>query len=100
MEEARRMLKVYRALDSDDRLNILLTVSREPDMAFNDIARKTGIDRGLLAYHLGVLKKVGLVEMEYERRSKKSTKYHLTEEGTEILRKLKLIEKPAKLSSY
>ncbi|MGC9346030.1 MAG: ArsR/SmtB family transcription factor [Candidatus Bathyarchaeales archaeon] len=98
MEEARRMLKVYRALDNDDRLNILLTVSREPDMAFNDIARKTGIDRGLLAYHLGVLKKVGLVEMEYERRSRKSTKYRLTEEGTDILRKLKLIEKPVKLS--
>ncbi len=98
MEEARRMLKVYRALDNDDRLNILLTVSREPDMAFNDIARKTGIDRGLLAYHLGVLKKVGLVEMEYERRSRKSTKYRLTEEGTEILRKFKLIEKPVKLS--
>jgi len=40
------------------------------------------------------LKNVGLVEMEYQKRSKKLTKYRVTEEGKEILEKLKLVEKP------
>ncbi len=90
MEEARRMLKIYRVLDNDHRLNILITLFNEPNMAFNDIARKTGIERGLLAYHLGLLRHVGLVKMEYDRRSKKSTKYRLTDEGVKILKELKL----------
>ncbi len=92
MEEARRMLKIYRVLDNDHRLNILITLFNEPDMAFNDIARETGIERGLLAYHLGLLRRVGLVEMEYDRRSKKSTKYRLTDEGVKILKELKLVK--------
>jgi DNA-binding transcriptional ArsR family regulator len=56
------------------------------------------MDKAALAYHLGVLKHVGLVEMEYEKRSKKLTKYRITEEGKEILRKLKLLEEPVKLA--
>jgi predicted transcriptional regulator len=38
------------------------------------------------------------VEMEYKKRSKKLTKYRVTEEGKEILKKLKLIEKPVEVS--
>ncbi|MEM3601347.1 MAG: winged helix-turn-helix domain-containing protein [Candidatus Bathyarchaeia archaeon] len=89
------MLTTYSILDNDYRLNILFTVAEEPDLSFNDIARKTGIEKALLAYHLGVLKHVGLVEMEYQKRSRKLTKYKLTEEGKEILEKLKLMVKPA-----
>jgi DNA-binding transcriptional ArsR family regulator len=74
MEEARKMLTIYRALDNESRLKILYTILNEPDIAFNDIARKTEIDKPALAYHLGVLKNVGLVEMEYQKRSKKLTK--------------------------
>jgi DNA-binding transcriptional ArsR family regulator len=98
MEEARKMLTIYRALDNDSRLKILYTILNEPDIAFNDIARKTEIDKPALAYHLGVLKNVGLVEMEYQKRSKKLTKYRVTEQGKEILKKLKLIEKPVEVS--
>ncbi|MGB9760654.1 MAG: transcriptional regulator [Brevinematia bacterium] len=98
MEEARRMLTIYRALDNDSRLKILYTVLNEPDIAFNDIARKVGIDKPALAYHLGVLKCVGLVEMEYQKRSKKLTKYRVTEEGKETLKKLKLMEKPTEIT--
>ncbi|MEM3590866.1 MAG: winged helix-turn-helix domain-containing protein [Candidatus Bathyarchaeia archaeon] len=97
MEELRRMLKIYSVLDNDYRLNILFTIADEPDISFNDIARKTGIEKGLLAYHLGVLKHVGLVEIEYSKRSKKITKYKLTDEGKRVLEKLKLAEKPANL---
>ena len=94
MEEARRMLTIYSVLDNDSRLKILYTIFNEPDIAFNDIARKTEMDKAAFAYHLGVLKNVGLVEMEYQKRSKKLTKYRVTEEGKEILEKLKLVEKP------
>jgi len=90
--ELRKRLKVYRAIDNNHRLNILTTLFDEPDIAFNDLARKTEIERGLLAYHMGVLKDVGLVESEYERRSKKSSKYRLTNEGIEILKEFKLDE--------
>jgi DNA-binding transcriptional ArsR family regulator len=98
MEEARRMLKIYSVLDNDSRLKILYTILQEPDIAFNDMASKTRMDKGSLAYHLGVLKHVGLVEMEYQKRSKKLTKYRITEEGKEILRELKLLEEPVKLA--
>jgi DNA-binding transcriptional ArsR family regulator len=98
MEEARRMLTIYSALDNDSRLKILCTIFNEPDIAFNDIARKTEMDKPALAYHLGVLKNVGLVEMEYQKRSKKLTKYRVTKEGEEILRKLNLVVEPVKPS--
>lgn len=94
--ELRKRLKVYRAIDNDHRLNILTTLFVEPDIAFNDLARKTEIERGLLAYHVGVMKDVGLVKSEYERRSKKSSKYRLTEEGIKVIEEFKLDEISAK----
>ena len=98
MEEARRMLTIYSVLDNDSRLKIIYTIFNEPDIAFNDIARKTEMDKAALAYHLGVLKHVKLVEMEYQKRSKKLTKYRVTKEGEEILRKLNLVVEPVKPS--
>jgi DNA-binding transcriptional ArsR family regulator len=98
MQEARKILTIYRALDNDSRLKILYTILNEPDIAFNDIARKTEIDKPALAYHLGVLKNVGLVEMGYQKRSKKLTKYRVTEQGKEILKKLNIVVEPVKPS--
>jgi DNA-binding transcriptional ArsR family regulator len=83
-----RMLIIYSALDNEDRLKILFTIFNEPDIAFNDISKKTDIDKSSLAYHLGVLKRAGLVEMEYQKRGKKLTKYRITEEGKKILEKV------------
>lgn len=93
--EVRQKLKVYRAIDNDYRLNVLTRLHDKPDIAFNDLAKEVGIDRGLLAYHMGVLKDVRLVESKYERRSKKSSKYRLTDAGIKILEEFKLI-KPTK----
>ncbi|MEM0313263.1 MAG: winged helix-turn-helix domain-containing protein [Candidatus Bathyarchaeia archaeon] len=98
MQDLRKLLTAYSILDNDYRLNILFTVADEPELSFNDIARKTGIEKALLAYHIGVLKHVGLVEMEYQKRSRKLTKYKLTEEGKKILEKLKQMEKAAEIS--
>ena len=94
--KARQKLKVYRAIDNDYRLNVLTRLRDEPDIAFNDLAKKVMIDRALLAYHVGVLKDVGLIESKYERRSKKSSKYRLTDEGIKILKEFKLVKTSTK----
>jgi predicted transcriptional regulator len=90
LRDARQRLKVYRAIDDDCRLSILVTLSRNPDLAFNEVARSLGIDTGLLAYHLGVLKHVGLVDGSFVRRGKNTTRYCLTEEGIQVLKEFKL----------
>jgi tetratricopeptide (TPR) repeat protein len=82
-----RMRIIYSALDNEDRLRIIFTIFNEPDISFNDISKKTGIDKPALAYHLGVLKRAGLVEMVYQKRGKKLTKYRITDEGKRILEK-------------
>jgi DNA-binding transcriptional ArsR family regulator len=69
-----RMLIIYSALDNEDRLKILFTIFNEPDISFNDISKKTDIDKSALAYHLGVLKRAGLVKMECQKRGKKTHK--------------------------
>jgi len=59
-------------------------------------ARVTGIankppashSSNIVGYHLGVLKAAGLVNVDYERRSKETSKYRLTEEGEKVLEKL------------
>jgi len=89
-KKIKEMLKILRALDNDTRLKILAVLQAEPNLSFNDIARKTGIERGALAYHLGVLKQAGLVELKYERRSKKITQYRLTDKARDVLAKLGL----------
>lgn len=89
-EELLEKLMVYRALDSDYRLLIISTLYNEPEISFNDLARRTGIEKGLLAYHLGVLRKAGLIECEFVRRSKKTSKYRLTEKGLKAVEEFKL----------
>jgi len=88
VEEARRMLTIYSVLDNDSRLKLLYTILDEPGITFDDVARKTKMDKAALAYHLGVLKRVKLVEMKCEKINKKS-RYWVTEKGKEILEKLR-----------
>ncbi|RLE68984.1 MAG: hypothetical protein DRJ43_04660 [Thermoprotei archaeon] len=91
IQEVREKLKVYRALDNEIRLRILLTLSKESPLAFSDIVRRVGVEKGLLAYHIGVLKSVGLVECRYERHSSKLSKYWLTDKARKVLKELNLI---------
>ena len=97
MEEIRRKLKIYGALDNDDRLNIIIALYNNPDISFNELARSVNIDKPLLAYHVGLLRHVGLIESKYERVGRKSTKYRLTDQAIKVLEELEIIEKPAKL---
>jgi DNA-binding MarR family transcriptional regulator/uncharacterized protein YoxC len=80
-------LPIYRVLCNKSRLRIIFTIINEPGIAFNDIARKTGINKFALSRHLIALMNVGLVEKEYQKRSKK-LKFRVTNEGKEIFEEL------------
>jgi DNA-binding transcriptional ArsR family regulator len=88
IEEARRRLQAYRALGNGVRLNAFLEISRRPGVSFNSLSRKIGVERGLLAYHLAVLKAAGIVKVSYERRSRQTSKYELTPEGEKLAQEL------------
>jgi len=84
----RRRLRAYRALGNGTRLNAFLEISRQPGVSFNDLSRIIKVERGLLAYHLAVLKAAGIVKVSYERRSKQTSKYELTREGEKLAQEL------------
>ncbi len=81
-------LKVYRALDNPLRLTAYLAIKEEPRLPFREIARKLGRSSGLTAYHVGVLKSAGLVDMNYVRHSKETSEYVLSKRGEEVYRSL------------
>lgn len=86
--ELRRMLMKYGALDNELRLKAFLTVAENPGVSFNELARKLKVEKGLLAYHLGVLKSANLLSMNPQREGRKTSHYMLTEEGEKILKKV------------
>ena len=80
------LLKMLRALDNEVRLRILLILMEEKEgISFNELARKLNIERGLLAYHIGILKHLDLVKCVYERRSRSVSRYSITERGKKVL---------------
>ena len=89
IEEARRKLRTYRALDNEIRLKALAVIHERPGISFNEISRKVKVERGLLAYHLGVLKAAGIVNVDYERTSKQTSKYEATDEGRKLIQELR-----------
>jgi predicted transcriptional regulator len=93
-EEVREKLRTYRALDNDRRLNAFLSINEQPGISFNELARKMRIERGLLAYHLGVLKASGLIDVTYVRRSRETSQYKLTKKGEEVLKELSAEKEP------
>lgn len=70
------------------RLKAFAEIAKNPGIYFSDLARKLGVERGLLAYHVGVLHAAGLVEQTLERRSKQISKYTVSEKGKRVLREL------------
>ncbi len=91
-QEAQRKLMLYGALNNPIRLDAFLLISENPGMAFNDIAKKFKEDKALVAYHLGVLKTVGLVNFAYERKGRTSySSYTLTDLAKKVLDELAVI---------
>jgi len=77
-------LRAYTALDNPIRLKAYLLIRESGDIPFHTMAKRLGVESGLLAYHLGVLKVADLVEMRYERSGREVSKYRLSERGRDL----------------
>src|SRR5207249_10770494 len=77
-------LKAYTALDNPIRLRAFRLIHDTPGVPFNEIAKHIRIESGLLAYHLGVLKANGVVDVANARVGRQVTSYRLGEIGQEI----------------
>jgi len=96
VKELRSLLRKYGALDNELRLAAVLEIMENPGISFNDLARKLGVEKGLLAYHIGVLKAAGLVKVNPHRKGRKTSHYQLTEECKSILEELlSKVERPS-----
>ncbi|MEM2123401.1 MAG: helix-turn-helix domain-containing protein [Candidatus Bathyarchaeia archaeon] len=85
VSELRQLLRRYGALDNENRLRAFLAIYENPGISFNEIARRVGVKRELLAYHLSVLKAADLVAMNLDRRGKAISNYQPTEEGKALM---------------
>lgn len=81
-------LRAYRALDNPLRLRAYTAIHDQPELSFNELARKLGVESGLTAYHVGVLKSAGLIDVEYVRKSRETSEYRLTPKGQTIYKHL------------
>ena len=88
IQEVRDKLMAYGALKNPYRWKAFIEIEKNPGIYFSDLARKINIERGLLAYHIGVLHATELIERTLERESKRISKYKITEKGKQILREL------------
>src|SRR2546425_3175937 len=91
-------LKAYTALDNPIRLRAFRLIHESPGVPFNEIARRIRIESGLLAYHMGVLKAAGVVDVTYERDGRQVTSYRLSAKGEELFSEL-LDRKSTRLNS-
>src|SRR5437879_11955204 len=81
-------LRAYTALDNPIRLRAFRLIHDSPGLPFHEIAKSVRIESGLLAYHMGVLKAAGLVDVAYERDGRRVTAYRLGATGREIFSQL------------
>ena len=82
-------LMTYRALGNGTRFKVLHGVA-DGKLSFNDLARKLRIERGLLAYHMAILKSAGLIENSIERKhgGRKFSLYSVTNKAVDLMQKL------------
>src|SRR2546428_12949363 len=81
-------LRAYTALDNPIRLRAFRLIHESPRVPFNEIARRIRIESGLLAYHMGVLKAAGVVDVTYERDGRQVTSFRLRARGEESFSEL------------
>ena len=81
-------LRAYTALDNPIRLRAFRVIHESPGVPFNQVARRIRIESGLLAYHMGVLRAAGVVDVTYERDGRQVTSYRLGPRGEELFSEL------------
>ncbi len=77
-------IRAYRALDNPLRLRAYTAIRDHPEASFHQLAKELGVESGLAAYHMGVLKAAGLIRVEYARKSRETSEYTLTPKGRAI----------------
>jgi len=77
-------LRAYTALDNPLRLRAFRLIHDTPGLPFHEIAKSLRVESGLLAYHMGVLKAAGIVDVAYERDGRQMTSYQLGARGEEL----------------
>jgi DNA-binding transcriptional ArsR family regulator len=82
--ELLELLRSYTALDNAIRLKAYLLIRDSGEIPFHKIAKAMGVESGLLAYHLAVLKVANVIEMRYERVGREISKYRLSKRGDEL----------------
>jgi len=78
------LLRAYTALDNPIRLKAYLLIRDSGEVPFHEITKAMGVESGLLAYHLGVLKAANIIDMRYERVGREISKYRLSKRGEEL----------------
>src|SRR3989442_8983283 len=86
--EVLERLRAYTALDNPIRLRAFRLIHESPGVPFNEIAKRIRIESGLLAYHMGVLRAAGVVDVTYERDGRQVTAYRLGARGEELFSEL------------
>jgi DNA-binding transcriptional ArsR family regulator len=82
--ELLELLRAYTALDNAIRLRAYLLIRDGGEIPFHEIAKAMGVESGLLAYHLAVLKVANIIEMRYERVGREISRYRLSKRGEEL----------------
>ena len=88
LEQAHQKLRFYTALDHPIRLRVFFLITKNPGISFNGIRKTLKVEKGHLAYHLGILKVGGLVNFEYQRKGRQTSSYNLTDAGKDMFREL------------
>src|SRR3989442_6715042 len=81
-------LRSYTALDNPIRLRAFRLIHESSGVPFNEIAKRIRIESGLLAYHMGVLKAAGGVDVTYARDGRHVTSHPLSAKGEELFSEL------------
>jgi ArsR family transcriptional regulator len=66
--EARELSALLRAVGDPVRLQVLRQLARNEEMSVNALVQAVRVSQPLLSWHLGVLRRSGLVEMRREGR--------------------------------
>ena len=88
LNEARRKLMIYSALDKRVPLEAFFQIRDNPGIAFREIVKAVRAKDTLVAYHLAILKATGLVTFTYERKGRKTSSYNLTDLGKKVAKEL------------
>ncbi len=88
LNEARRKLMIYSALDKRVPLEAFFQIRDNPGIAFREIVKAVRAKDTLVAYHLAILKATGLVTFTYERKGQTTSSYNLTDLGKKVAKEL------------